>query len=199
MSERTAIFGGSFNPIHFGHIRMVTKIKEYFGFDRVIIMPAGIPPHKSAAALVSNEDRLEMCRLAFPEDEFEISSYELDKAGKSYTVDTIHHFMEVLPQSELFLIIGSDMLLSFRQWREYREILAHAALIAVSRQSGEWAELKDYAESLRSEGGKVELFDLEPLEMSSTEIREAVKLGKDLSGYLPERVIEYIKQKNLYK
>ena len=114
---KTGIYGGSFNPVHNGHIHLALTAAEEFGLDRVFLVPSKKSPHRSSDEYASDEDRLEMLRLAcMASDKLEVCSYELENDRISYSVYTVRYFRERFPDDELFLLVGSDMLLSFDSW-----------------------------------------------------------------------------------
>ena len=192
------IFGGSFNPIHNGHINLAKVAKDELCLDKVIFVPSNNPPHKDGGEFESNEDRLEMCRLAVADIEgFEVSDYELEKEDVSYTVYTIRYFRELYPDDKLFLLLGSDMLLSFDTWFRFDDILKNATLAIVSRQKDDFKMLYKKAEIL-SAFGMINVIDARPIELSSTEIRKKIKNNEDYSCYLGKKVVKYIRLKNLY-
>lgn len=193
------IFGGTFNPVHKGHVSALKKILSAVSLDRVLVLPDRIPPHKSAEGLVSGSDRLEMCRIAFSSIEnTEISDWELKNEGKSYSVITLRHFHEVFPEDKLYFIMGSDMLASFESWYRYEEILTLCSLICVSRSQEDTDRLEGYADKLRAKGGEVIIVPVEPFEISSSQIRDMLKKNLDCTCYLDENVVQYIMAKNLY-
>ncbi len=195
---KIGIFGGSFNPIHNGHMNLALSVKDQLGLDRVIIMPSGEAPHKSSSEYAPAEDRLSMCRLAAEEyDGFEVSDYEIRRKGKSYTVYTAEHFKKIFPQDELFLLVGSDMLLSFESWFRYRDILSLVSLAAVSREGNDAQKLYEAAENL-SEFGRVFVVKTGAVVISSSEIRNMIKNNGDFTCYLHEKVVKYIMLKKLY-
>ncbi len=194
------IYGGTFDPIHKGHVRLLKMAKEHGGLDRVIVLPDRIPPHKHAENLVSGEDRLAMCRLAVGDiDGAEVSDWEIRREGLSYSVITLRHFHEVYPDDRLWFIMGSDMLTSFRKWYCYSEILTLAGLICMTRYEGDDDKLEAAAEVLRAEGGEVRLVNMKALEISSSQVRALLAEGGDCTGLLDERVTEYIRSKGLYR
>lgn len=196
---KIGIFGGTFNPVHLGHINALLKIMDAIKFDKVIVMPDRIPPHKQAQNLASGEDRLNMCRLAFDDiPNVEVSDYELKQEGKSYSVLTLRHLKEIYPDDRLYFIMGSDMLLSFDKWYCYEEILSLSSLVCVSRSDDDTEKLEPYAEKLRKLGGEVIIVPVEPFEVSSTEIREMLKKNSDCTCYLKKNVVQYILSNNLY-
>lgn len=193
------IFGGTFNPVHKGHVSALKKILSAVSLDRVLVLPDRIPPHKSAEGLVSGIDRLEMCRIAFSNVEnTEVSDWELKNEGKSYSVITLRHFHEVFPEDKLYFIMGSDMLASFESWYRYEEILTLCSLICVSRSQEDTDRLEGYADKLRAKGGEVIIVPVEPFEISSSQIRDMLKKNLDCTCYLDENVVQYIMAKNLY-
>ena len=120
---RIGIFGGTFNPPHSGHVHLARTLAKALQLNRVLIIPANLPPHKQAQMLASGADRMQMCRLAFPDTLFEVSDIELSRGGKSYTCDTLAALREKYADASLYLFMGTDMLLTFHQWRAPREIL----------------------------------------------------------------------------
>ncbi|MBR5438006.1 MAG: nicotinate (nicotinamide) nucleotide adenylyltransferase [Clostridia bacterium] len=200
---RIGIFGGTFNPVHKGHKKLALEIKEKAELDKVIIMPACTPPHKQGKELASGEHRLSMCRMMFSEECFTVSDLEIRREGKSYTVDTMTQLKELYPDDELFLIVGSDMLLSFHRWYRYEDILSMATLCVATREdSVSFTQLKAYAEetlSLKSDKNEIIIADIEPYECSSTQIRELINVGADASEYIGDEVNGYIRTNLLYE
>lgn len=195
---KIGLFGGSFNPIHNGHINLAVSVKNELKLDKVIFIPSGTAPHKSSNEYASAEDRLKMCRLALEDyDDFEISDYELCRQGKSYTVYTVRYFKQLYPYDELVWMVGSDMLLIFDQWYEYREILGKVTLAAISRYGSDLNELYKMSEKLRLYG-KIIVVNASAVTISSTKIRKMIKNNEDLSCYLNGKVVKYIMLKNLY-
>lgn len=193
------IFGGTFNPVHLGHRNCLISVIDRIGLDRVIVIPDRIPPHKETRELASPEDRLNMCRLAFGDIAVvEFSDWELRQEGKSYSVLTLRYFKKLYPDDKLFLIMGSDMLLSFERWYKYEEILSLASLACVARLDEDIDRLKPAAETLRAKNGEVFIVKTEPLDISSSEIRAMLKKNLDCSCYLNKNVVQYITDKKLY-
>lgn len=191
---KICIFGGTFNPPHLGHARLVNEAADRIGADKVMIIPSCIPPHKMAGKLASGEERMEMCRLAFKGDRFEISSIELDRGDKSYTVETLRELKKIYPDGELYFIIGSDMLETFTRWYRWEEILSLATICAASREDGFRADLSAYTPEQRE---RIIFLDIEPLEVSSTQIR--VEIAKNgTSELIDADVLGYIRENGLY-
>lgn len=192
---KTGILGGSFNPPHKGHLNIAVKCAEYCGFDRVLIIPSNIAPHKSSAAYVSGEDRLNMCKIAFSSPLFEVSSMEIDRGDTSYTVDTLRELKEKYPDDDLYFIIGSDMFETFTQWYLWDEILNLCTLCVAARVHGFKPDFSPYSDRQRK---KIIYAEYEPLELSSTELRARLKSNFDCESLLDEGVEKYIKEHKLY-
>ncbi|MED9892325.1 nicotinate (nicotinamide) nucleotide adenylyltransferase [Ruminococcus champanellensis] len=196
--SRIALFGGSFNPIHNGHLHLAQTVHQQCGLDRMLLMPSGTAPHKSSDAYAPAADRLAMCRLAAePYPWLEVSDYELTKPGKSYTVETLRYLHSCFPEDALFLLTGSDMLLSFDSWYCWQEILTLAGLLCVSRGTEPEDVLRQKAAELSSYG-QVTVVHAKPLPMSSSQIRHKIELCRKFSCYLPENVVQYIMLHRLY-
>ena len=197
---RIGIFGGTFNPPHKGHKRMALEMMKAASLNKMLIIPTFTPPHKNATDLATGKDRMKMCELLFSEDCFTVSDVEMKREGKSYTVDTLTELKKIYPEDELFLVIGSDMLLSFDRWYRYEDILSTATLCVATRENEISTEtLSDYAETKLglSEGAYI-LSEMSPMVCSSTEVRNMVKKGSDLSAVLTESVAEHIRNYDLY-
>ena len=201
MSRRIGLFGGSFNPIHNGHLHLACSVKRSLKLEGVVIMPTGEAPHKSSAEYAPAADRLAMCRLAAqPYPWMRISDYETQKSGKSYTVDTLRALHEMRPDTAWTLMIGSDMLLSFRTWREWQEILHLASLCAVSRERGDLPALNAFAAGMQAEcpDADIRVLSVRAFPVSSTEIRQNLQKNADCSCLLPENVVQSLQEKQLY-
>ena len=188
--QRLGVFGGAFNPPHKGHVRLARDFADRLSLAKVLVIPSFIPPHKSPAGLASGEDRLEMCRLAFCGDErFTVSSMEIDRGGKSYTYDTLVEIKKQNPDAEIFLIIGSDMFLTFDTWYRYRDILQICTLCTAARENNI---------TLQNDPIDAIISDLPALELCSTELRNLRKNGGDISVFTGEKVAKYISDRGLY-
>lgn len=196
---KIGLFGGSFNPIHDGHIHLAKSINDEVGLDEIIFIPSKISPHKSNKEYVSNEHRFNMCKLAIQDiPNFEVSDFELSREGISYSIYTVRYFKEKYPTDELYLLIGSDMLLTFNEWKEYQEIMSKVTLAVISRENGDYDTLLKKSKEL-SKYGKIIIPKVSPIEVSSTEIRKNIRFNKDYSCNLNEKVVQYIKSNNLYR
>ena len=196
--RKTGIFGGSFNPVHNGHIHLAQSVMKQLELDRIILMPANIPPHKQYDDYIDAADRLQMCRLATEDtDGIEVSSWEIEQNNISYSYNTVMHFRQVLPDDRIYLLAGSDMLLSFDTWFKYREILSEAVLVIVSREKNDISRLVSKKHELEKYG-EIIIINAEPVVISSTQIRKSIKNHQFYSCYLDKKVVQYIKQKKLY-
>ena len=195
---RLGIFGGTFNPPHIGHLKLAQAMAEKLKLDKMLIIPASIPPHKEAADLAQGEDRLKMCELTFSDREkYEICDTELRRAGRSYTYDTLCFIKDKYPDDELFLIVGSDMLESFNAWYRYEDILSMCTLCAASREKDFKFDLTQIFKE--NEIKKVKFIDINVTELSSTEIRNKIKSSESTDGLLVPEVRDYIDSLALYR
>ena len=195
---KICFFGGTFNPVHNGHVKLLENAKEYFDFDKIIVIPTNIPPHKEAVFSVSDDDRLNMCKLAF-DGIAEVSDYEIAENTISYTINTMRYFKEIYPDDEFYFLMGSDMLFMFEKWKSYKELISLISIIVASREEDELKALENKKAELEIDGAKIYITKAEPYVVSSSMIRNMIKSGvKDFSCYLPERVVEYILEKKLY-
>lgn len=189
---KIGLFGGTFNPVHNGHVNLVKNFKEELSLDKVLVIPTGVPPHKQAERLVSGEDRLSMCRLAF-EGLAEVSDVEIARGGRSYTVETLEELKKIYKNDDLYFLVGSDMLLSFKRWYRWEDILSMCTLCATDRDNEKTCMDAD-AEFF----SKIIFCDFPKTVVSSSEVREKLVSGKDVSHLVPEEVEKYIREKGLY-
>lgn len=197
---RTGLFGGTFAPPHLGHVHAVEAILRHAGLDEILVMPTAVPPHKVKAKGDTPELRLEMCRAAFGLlDHVTVSDFEIRKGGVSYTVQTLEHFAENEPEREIHLICGTDMFLTLDKWFRAADIFRLAKIICIPRDQTELEVLTEkqtvYHELYHAD---TRILAVEPVDMSSTEIRRRIESGEDLTGFLPSAVTEIIKREKLY-
>lgn len=195
MSKKIALFGGTFNPVHQGHLINAQYLVNEYDINSVLFIPAREPVHKTLAYAVSSSDRMRMLELAIDGNpSFEVSRIELDSELPSYTVITLERMREIYPGDSIFLVIGADSYNQFSGWREYRKILRLAPVI-VLRRPGDAIDRELYKE----EGGNF-IFAQNPLvDVSSRAIRDLISAGKSISYLVPDAVRDYIVQKELYK
>ncbi len=194
MGERWGILGGTFDPIHFGHLAMAEEARERLGLARVLFIPTGEPPHKPQGR-ASAEDRCRMTELAVAENPaFAVSRIEIDRPGRSYTVETLRDLHAQYPETDFTFIIGADMALDFHRWRDPEGILAQAAVVAITRPGYDLAQLATLPTA-----GRITPLDAPGLYLSSTDLRARVREGRSIRYLVPAAVREYIEERGLYR
>ncbi len=187
---KIGIFGGTFNPIHFGHLVLAEQAYEKLGLDKVIFIPSYYPPHKENSTIVSANHRYNMVRLAIQRNpRFEISDIEVNRKGRSYSVDTIRELNRIYPKAELFFISGSDVSDQVSKWKSIDEILA-LSKFALAKRPG-------YC--LKRHNKNISVISITELDISSSMIRRKIKTGQSIRYLMPMRVYKYIKEKRLYR
>jgi nicotinate-nucleotide adenylyltransferase len=195
---RLGILGGSFDPVHYGHLALARACQLQASLDEVWFVPTAVQPLKRQGPQASNAQRVEMLRLATSnEPTWRICTLEIDRGGASYTVDTLRQMREELPDAELFFLIGSDALRDVERWKEPREIFRLATPLVVHR-AGEPTPGLSLLASLCAAGKQPQLIEMPPHPASSTEIRRRVAAHEDLDGLVPSAVANYILNENLY-
>lgn len=197
---RTAVYGGTFNPIHRGHIHILGEFMDRLSLDRALLIPDGTPPHKQAQDLAPAEHRAAMCRLAAEElpGRVEVSTIELDRPGRSFTSDTLAQLNELYPGEALFLLMGEDMFLTVDKWHQAGEIFRRAVLCASPRSPEGLQRLLTKERELKSLGARCRVEDIPFWDISSTRVRELAAHGGDISSLVPEPVAAYIQENQLY-
>jgi nicotinate-nucleotide adenylyltransferase len=196
---RIGILGGTFNPPHIGHLIAAQEAYLQLGLDRVILIPAGIPPHKlHGEEEPGAEHRLAMCIGAVGTDQrLEVSSLEVRRAGPSYTVDTLEELHTQAPDSELFLIVGGDVAAGLPSWHEPERVLSLARL-AVANRRGTARTMIDQALAGLRGGERAEFFRMPRIGISSTMLRRRVRAGQPITYLVPDAVASYIDEHRLY-
>lgn len=192
---RLGIYGGTFNPIHNGHIHVLSGSQSQLNLDRLLLIPTCVPPHKQVEReLAGDVDRLEMCRLAVqPYPWIDVDDREIRRGGLSYTSDTLRELKRDYPDAEMFLLMGSDMLLTLERWHESRAIAEMCTVVGFLRPPDTMEQFQACAAELRQKGWRVRLLDISPFRASSTEIRAG-----DFAN-LPPAVAAYIREHHLYQ
>ncbi len=196
---KIALYGGAFNPVHSEHLNIVLAAKEKLGFDKVIVIPTNISPHKKGEMSVRGKDRLAMCRLAFEGvGGVEVSDVELKRGGVSYSYVTCRHFKKIYSEDELYFIIGADMLKTFALWKEPEEILKCVTLAVCARENAEElsGEIKKFQKRFKKD---IVNFGYVGKTVSSTRVRTLAALGEDTAGLVPESVRLFIRKRRLYE
>lgn len=197
--ERWGIIGGTFDPVHFGHIYIAETAKEKLNLKKIIFMPAGSPPHKANMRITEASLRLEMVRAAIDgKDGFEVSDYEIQKEGKSYTYETLQYYKKQV--EEVYFIAGADCLMDIEKWKNVDEIFKSSKLVVVTRPGfNKYSIIEQKKKMEEKYKGKIILLEVEGKEMSSTEVRRDIKEGKDIVEFLPSEVKNIIDKEKLYR
>ncbi len=207
---RIGIFGGTFNPIHYGHLRAAENVRKKAFLEKVIFVPSHIPPHKELADATPSEKRLEAVRLAISgNSHLDVSSFEVDAKGTSYSIKTIEHFSSIYKTVPYF-ILGQDAFNDIMSWFDARRLFSVAHFIVMSRPGARKHELDEIMgpfakmfrktpEGYESSSGKDIIFiDVAPNDISSSIIRECIKAGKPVAEFIPPAVEKYIREERMY-
>lgn len=214
-SKRIGLFGGAFNPIHFGHLRAGLEILEAFSLNRLLIIPTAVPPHKETRNLLPFAHRLKMIRLAIAGSPFlQVSDVEKKREGKSYSIQTVRFFRKTLdPGSELFFILGIDAFLEIESWRSYRNLFKLCHFVVMDRPGYGRDHLKTFIlekispdvlcfpeenRFLHPDGRSIYLFPVTLMDISSTRIRRLRQNNQTIHYLLPEKVEDYIVERKFY-
>ena len=198
--KKMGLFGGSFDPIHRGHVSMALRLAEALQLDGVVLMPTFVPPHKIKEQMASAEHRLAMCRLAAQEHPLlSVSDLELRREGASFTVDTLTALCEQHPDTRWHLLVGADMFTTLRTWHRFSDIAAMAVLCTIAREGTDTDKLLSYAEGLKSDGidAYVDVCPVEPY--SSTQVRDRLTAGESIADLVGDAVAAYIDANGLYR
>lgn len=220
--QHYGLFGGTFNPIHRGHLHAADELRKTFPLDRIYLIPSALPPHKRTDNLAAAADRLEMIRLAVARrDYLRVSEVELSRTGPSYTIDTVRYYKtRANDEARWYLVMGLDAFLEIDTWKSYRELMEKIPFIVLSRPDKHEQTLRRDIEAIdnylsesleevyvfspvkscfyHTTRPPVHLIDIRPLDISSTEIRARIKAGKPIESLVPEAVNHFIKAKGLY-
>lgn len=198
--KRVGIMGGTFDPVHIGHLLIAEQSYRQYGLDYVIFMPAGRPPHKQDQEIISNKDRLAMLRLATEDiPYFRVSDYELNKQGLSYTFETLSELSRKFPDTEYYFIMGADSVKDMDHWRYPEIILNLAHILAAVRDNTDIQALQAEAQRLREKySARISLLGAPELDISSRELRGRIAAGQSIRFMVPEKVRNYIYYYHLY-
>lgn len=196
---RIAMFGGTFDPIHVGHMMIARTFLQKIVPDKLLLVPTRTPPHK-ADTQTSAQHRLNMCSLAAKElgENCFASDIELLREGKSYSYDTVCELMRIYPEAEIYMIVGADMFMTLETWHEAQKLISLVTFCTVARDEFDCEQLAEYGKHLDELGARYIIEPVEPLDMSSTEIRLAAKKGEIPEGAVCESVKNYITANKLY-
>lgn len=200
--SRIGIMGGTFDPIHYGHLVAAEESRSAFCLDKVIFMPAGRPPHKQSRKVSEPEQRYHMTALAVSSNPgFEVSRLEVDKAEITYTYDTVTDLRRIYGEDiKIYFITGADAVLELLTWYRIEELLGICGFIAVTRPGFDKSDLEQKIKEITSKyGGEIICIEVPLLAISSTDIRERCRAGKTIKYLLPEEVEQYILENGMYR
>lgn len=203
MKPRLGIFGGTFNPVHLGHLIMAQDALEAFDLVKVLFVPCDLPPHKDAARLAPAAHRAAMLEKAIEDNpDFEICDIEISRGGTNYSIDTVRHLRKLYPCHELFFIIGSDSLMELHQWKDINELLRLCTFVTFVRPA--FVPGKTLGKALKLEAGLrrsliKNMVAVHQIDISSSDIRHRVAEGMNIRYLVPGAVEMYIGEHNLYK
>ncbi|MBZ4642401.1 MAG: nicotinate-nucleotide adenylyltransferase [Deferribacteres bacterium] len=209
--KKIGLLGGTFNPIHIGHLNIAQAVYDNFKLDELHFIPSKIPPHKNLG-LTPARDRYEMVKLAIEnmKGNFFVSDFEIRKKGVSYTYLTLKHFRKNYPDAQLFFVTGTDIFATIQTWNNWTKLFELANFIVINRKELSFVELftklpENILSIIRNLDnfentlyGRVVIFKAKEIDISSTQIRNLLNSG-EISSFLPKSVVEYIRKKNLYK
>ncbi|MGI5901552.1 MAG: nicotinate-nucleotide adenylyltransferase [Desulfitobacteriia bacterium] len=200
-SKRLGIMGGTFDPIHYGHLVAAETARVELGLDKVLFMPTGDPPHKSERKITDSGLRFKMVEMSIKSNEnFLVSRMEIDRQGPSYTIDTLKELARIFPKQELYFITGTDALMEILSWREPEEVIKLAKIIGASRPGYEWDErLERIITQYPFTKERILQLEIPALAISSTDIRAKVAAKKSIRYLLPDEVRLFIKENKLYR
>ncbi len=194
---KIGLLGGTFNPIHIGHLILAEEAREKLGLDKVIFVPTFVPPHKDNVDIAQAVARLKMVKLAIAGNKyFSVSDIEIKRNGRSYTIDTIKEFKKNYSLDQIFFIIGSDLMKYLDDWKDIGEISRLVKFIVATRPGYPLEDITTYAVS-RQAG--VSTLPIRAVDISGFEIRHAIKEGKSFRYLVPEAVFRYINKKRIYR
>lgn len=202
MNKKIGLLGGSFNPVHYGHLILAQEAKEKFNLDQVYLIPNGNPPHKTPGNLLDGKLRLNMCQLAVQDSQgLGVLALEINNKSINYTVNTLEQLkQEQFENDELYFIVGADSILELKTWKNYKKIFKYTKFICAYRPNYDLIKLEekidDYSKKFNA---TIYLLNMSLVDISSTQIRQLINEGKSIQGLTPEPVINFIEENNLYK
>ena len=200
-NKKVGIMGGTFNPIHLGHLLLAEEAKTQAGLDEILFMPSGCSYMKEEGSILSAKERIKMTALAIEDNtSFSLSTLETERVGATYTFETLMQLKEQNPQNEYYFILGADNLFSIEKWKNPQLIFDNCTLIAAVRGDKDIIQIKEKADLLTEEfDAKVILLSERMIDISSTEIRERIKQGLSVRYMIPQKVLSYIEKYKLYQ
>lgn len=187
---RTGILGGTFNPVHIGHLILAEEVREKLRLDRVVFVPTYIPPHKTSKNIAPAADRHAMIKAAIASNaHFDVSDVEIRRKGASYTIDTLREFKKRYPRDEMYFITGSDLLNYLDKWRDLKNVIALVKFVVATRPGYPLEKIPSYIKTVA----------IRAVDVSAYEIRQCVKKGLSFRYLVPDSVFAYINKRKLYR
>lgn len=201
MKKKIGVLGGTFNPIHLGHLILAESAYEEFELDEILFVPTGITNLKDPSVILDKKTRITLTGEAIGQsNHFALSTIETDRPGTSYTYETLELLNKEYPNSEFYLIIGADSLFQIEQWKRPADIMKNAVILAAKRKGSTTKELVDKIEEIKVKyDADIRLLPCTYIDISSTEIRERIKAGKSIRYLVPQVTEKYIKKHHLYE
>ncbi|MDD5465420.1 MAG: nicotinate-nucleotide adenylyltransferase [Candidatus Omnitrophica bacterium] len=187
---KIGILGGTFNPVHLGHLILAEEVREKLALDKIIFIPTALPPHKDNVDIAPAADRLKMLELAIKGNKFfAVSDIEIRRPGRSYTIDTLKELKNKFTRDEIYFIIGSDLLKYLNEWKDLSEIIKMVKFIAATRPGYPLQQLPPYIQTLA----------IRAVDVSGFEVRQCIQENKSFRYLVPDKVFDYINKRKLYK
>lgn len=198
--KKIGIMGGTFNPIHIGHLILAERAKDDCGLDEIWFIPTGCSYMKKDVAVLPGEERYHMISIAIENREWmKCLDIEIKRTGYTYSYETLEQLKEMHPEDEFYFIFGADCLFSIEHWKYPERIFDACNIIAAVRNDSSMKEMQQKKQELKDKfGAQIELYSFPRLEISSTELRERIRVGKSVNYFIPENVISYIADKGFY-
>lgn len=200
-TKKTGIMGGTFNPIHYGHLLLAEQAREIAGLDEILFMPSGNSYMKNSSEIAAGEHRLAMTELALSGNSFfTLSTLEMEREGATYTCDTLRILRQRHPKTQYYFILGADNLFSIESWKDPEVILGNCHLITTARGEKSEADIEKQAAYLEQKyDTRVILLPERKIDLSSSEIRKKLQSGESVRYMVPDRVLSYIQEHELYR
>ncbi len=197
---KTGLFGGTFDPIHLGHLAIAEDVRAKLGLDRVIFIPARYPWLKADREISDGQHRLEMVKLAIASNpQFEVSAAEMERPGPSYTLDTVEAMKKAFgPEDELYFIAGSDAIMDMPRWKEPERVMSLCRIVGVERPGAPEIDAEALRPLIPAVSSCLAVVDASRIDISSTVIRERIRGGLSISDMVPTEVEQYIRKHGLY-
>jgi nicotinate-nucleotide adenylyltransferase len=198
--NKVGIMGGTFNPVHNGHLFLAENTREQAALDKVLFMPSKNPPHKAIMSEVTEQQRVDMVRLAIKDNPyFELSEFELMRDGYTYTADTLKLLTNENPDVQYYFIVGTDSLFMMQKWYQPQTVFDLCTIAVAGREQAKEKEILQHIECLKKEyDAKIIYINMPMIDIASESIRKRFTEEKSVKYYLPDTVIEYIREKKLY-